>query len=290
MHSSEMQKKLLVLQQAEITEHVLYHRLSYFAKEGYNKKILEGIASDELKHYEFWKKYTKRDIGPKRLSIWFYLVIVTIFGLTFGLRMMERVESHAQNTFLKVAKSVPGAVWILHNEEKHEHELVGMLQEERLQYVGSIVLGINDALVELTGMLAGLTFVLRDPRLIAITGLVTGIAAALSMAASEYLSTKTEANVKKPFRAALYTGTVYMITVLLLISPYFAFGNVLHSLMVTLLLGIFIIFIFTFYVSVAKDLPFVKRFLEMIAISLGVAAISFVIGSVITPMITGVAA
>jgi len=42
-----------------------------------------------------------------------------------------------------------------------------------------------------------------------------------------------------------------------------------------------IIAIFNFYLSVAKDLPFGKHFLEMAGVSLGVAAFSFIIGILI---------
>jgi VIT1/CCC1 family predicted Fe2+/Mn2+ transporter len=51
--------------------------------------------------------------------------------------------------------------------------------------------------------------------------------------------------------------------------------------MFTLLGAVLVIFLFTFYISVAKDLPFWRRFGEMLVISLGIAAISFVIGVLI---------
>ena len=77
---------------------------------------------------------------------------------------------------------------IAQDEDRHESQLLGMLDEERLQYVGSMVLGLSDALVELTGTLAGLTFALQNNRLVALSGLITGISATLSMTSSEYLS------------------------------------------------------------------------------------------------------
>lgn len=81
---------------------------------------------------------------------------------------------------------------IQEDELKHEQKLLGMLDETVLRYLGSIVLGLNDALVELTGVLAGLTFGFQDSKMVAFSGLITGIAAAMSMAGSEYLSTVTE--------------------------------------------------------------------------------------------------
>ena len=54
---------------------------------------------------------------------------------------------------------------IAEDEERHEQKLLAILDEERLQYVGSMVLGLNDALVELTGTLAGLTLALQNTKL-----------------------------------------------------------------------------------------------------------------------------
>jgi len=73
-----------------------------------------------------------------------------------------------------------------------------------------MVLGLNDALVELTGTLAGLTFALKNTRLIALSGLITGIAATLSMAASEYLSARTEQESSRALKSSLYTGGAYV--------------------------------------------------------------------------------
>lgn len=88
-----------------------------------------------------------------------------------------------------------------------------------------MVLGLNDALVELTGVLAGLTLALQNTRLVAMTGFITGIAASLSMSASEYLSAKSEEGPQDPLKASIYTGSAYVLTVLFLIFPYLLFTN-----------------------------------------------------------------
>ena len=70
--------------------------------------------------------------------------------------------------------------------------------------------GLNDALVELTGALAGLTFAFKDSRTIALAGLITGISASFSMAASDYLSNKADDDGKNPTRSAiLYRHCLY---------------------------------------------------------------------------------
>ena len=104
------------------------------------------------------------------------------------------------------------------------------------------------------------------------------VAAALSMASSEYLSTKADPGAKNPLRASVYTGITYLVTVGALIAPYLIFTNYFVSLTATLIIGILIIFMFNYYASVAKDLPLAKQFAEMAGLSLGVAGLSFLIG------------
>jgi VIT1/CCC1 family predicted Fe2+/Mn2+ transporter len=272
---------ILTSQKNEIREHIIYEKLAQSTKDSQNRKILQRISDDELKHHNFWKQYTNKDTKPDNLKVWMYFLIAKIFGITFGIKLMERGEEKAQTTYEKISEFVPSAKEIVEDEDKHEQELIDLIDEERLRYVGSIVLGLNDALVELTGALAGLTFALQNTRLTAMAGLITGIAASLSMATSEYLSTKPEGYIKKPFKAAVYTGAAYVVTVLFLIFPCFVFADPLLCLGFTILNAVIVIFIFTFYISVAKGISFKNRFLEMVLISLGVAALTFLIAFVI---------
>lgn len=280
MLDKKTKKKILEFQKNEITEHHIYEKLSRIIKDK-NRKILQQISQDELKHHNFWKEQTGEDVKPDNLRIWWYYIISRIFGITFGIKLMEKGEEGAQEAYGKIVKIIPGAKKIMEDEEEHEQELVNLIDEERLRYVGSMVLGLNDALVELTGALAGLTLAFQNARLIAVAGLVTGIAASFSMAASEYLSTKSEGGTKDPLKASIYTGFAYIITVILLIFPFLVLDNIYASLGLTVFNAILVILVFTFYISVAKDIPFKERFIEMAGISLGIAALSFVIGFVV---------
>jgi len=277
----ETRRLILDSQRNEITEHVVYGKLANSSKNPQNKEILKQIASDELDHYNFWKEFTDENVKPDRLKVLAYSLIARIFGLTFGIKLMEKGEEHAQVTYEKISSSVPSAKRIVEDEDEHEKQLIDLIDEERLRYVGSIVLGLNDALVELTGALAGFTFALHNTRVIAMVGLITGIAASLSMAASEYLSTKSEEGEVNPLKASVYTGFAYVITVLFLIFPYLLLSNLYPCLGITVLNAVLVIFIFTFYISIAKDISFKDRFLEMTLISLGIAALTFCIGYVI---------
>lgn len=277
----QVEKQIRRSQKSEITEYHIYEKLAHARRNERNKKVLHDIAGDEHRHYEFWRKHTGCDVSPNRAKIFMFVLISRLFGITFGIKLMERGEEQAGIDYREIARYVPGALEVAEDENSHEEQLIGLISEERLNYVGSIVLGLNDALVELTGALAGLTLALRETRLIALAGLITGIAASLSMAASEYLSTKAEGDTEKALTSALYTGAAYVVTVILLILPYLLIGHYLISLGATMGIAVFIIFAFNYYVSVAKDFSFKRRFLEMAALSLGVAVISFGIGYLI---------
>lgn len=284
-HSQKMLRALLKAQKSEITEHHIYSRLGKTIKDSKNSDVLKTIAKDEKRHYEFWKHHTGRDVKPSRWKVLKFYWISRIFGLTFGIKLMERGEEKAHENYMLLVEEIPGARTIAEDEDAHEKKLIDMIEEERLNYMGSVVLGLNDALVELTGALAGLTFALQNTRLIALAGLITGIAAAFSMAASEYLSTKSEDTAKNALTSSIYTGIAYFFTVFFLILPYLLVSHYMVCLALTLLIAIAIIFFFNYYISVAKDLSFKKRFFEMAAISLGVAGISFGVGFLIRTFI-----
>jgi VIT1/CCC1 family predicted Fe2+/Mn2+ transporter len=276
--SNALRQKLLKAQANEITEYHVYRRIASTLPNQDNRRIIEQIAEDELNHYNTWKTYTGQDVRPQWGKVWFYALISRVFGFTFGVKLMEQGEAGAQASYAEIAKDIPEVIRIHADEEAHEEKLLEMLDEERLRYAGSVVLGLNDALVELTGALAGLTLALQNVQLIALSGLITGIAASMSMAASEYLSTRSEATDKQPIRAAIYTGIAYILTVTLLILPYLILKNEYLCLAISLTTAVIIIAVFNYYIAVAKGENFRRRFIEMAGLSLGVATFSFIIG------------
>lgn len=271
-------KKLLHFQRVELTEHHVYQHLVRLARDEENRRLLDQISADELRHYEYWKRHTGEEVAPDRLAIFFYVSISRLLGFTFAIKRMENNEEKAKKSYRETLNELGLTSTLAEEEYDHEQKLIGMLDEERLRYTGSIVLGLNDALVELTGALAGLTFALQNTRLIALTGCITGLAAALSMGVSEYLSIKSEENGQNPVKASVYTGTAYVLTVVLLISPYLFFESFYVCLAATLSFALLIVAAFNYYISVVNDVSFKKRFFEMAGLSLGVSAISFLIG------------
>ena len=267
------------MQQNELTESVIYEKIAKFAKGEENKATLRRLAAEEAAHYNIWHKYTGIDMKPQRAKVFKYTFIARLLGFTFAVKLMERGEKGAQDKYEKLVEEVPESVSIRHQEEEHEAALLNMLDEESLQYVGSMVLGLNDALVELAGSLAGFTFALQNTRLVALSGLIVGISATFSMASSEFLSAKSEGR-SDALKSCSYTGIAYLITVILLILPYLLFdpAQCVPALVCMLVIIVAIIASFTYYTSVAKDQPFKSRFLEMSIISISVAVLSFIVG------------
>jgi VIT1/CCC1 family predicted Fe2+/Mn2+ transporter len=265
------------MQQNELNESYIYKKIAKFAKGEENKKTLERLAAEERAHYEIWKSYTGIEMKPNKRKIFKYTFIARILGFTFAVKLMERGEEIAQSKYELLEKEIPESIHIRKQEEEHESSLLQMLDEEKLHYVGSMVLGLSDALVELAGSLAGFTFALQNTRLVALSGLIVGISATFSMASSEFLSAKSEGRTDA-LKSCSYTGIAYLLTVVALIIPYVLLSN--HIVALAIMIGIIVLIIagFTYYTSVAQDLKFGSRFFEMTGISIGVAVISFIVG------------
>lgn len=271
-------KNMLRLQRDELTSCIVYQKLAKREKDPHNSQVLSNISAEERNHYVTLRSYTKQDVAPNRFLIFYYMMLVHLLGITFVVRQMELNEKDASEIY----KDFPDTQYLAEmalDEERHEQQLISMINEERLEYMGSVVLGLNDALVEFTGALAGFTLALNDSKLIALTGSITGIAAALSMASSEYLSTKSDKDPnKRPVKAAIYTGIAYVITVVALVTPFVLISTPVIALCVMLMMALLIIAFFNYYYSVARNESFKRRFTEMAALSFSVAAISFLIG------------
>ncbi|MGL1902433.1 MAG: VIT1/CCC1 transporter family protein [Fibrobacterales bacterium] len=281
MPSQETIVKIIKAQENEITEYHIYQAIAKTVSESHNKNTLKRIAADELSHYKLLKSISGIEVRPNRRKIIFFVILAKIFGFTFAIKRLEKGEGTAQVNYAMLVDEVPDIEQIIRDEDRHEKELIDILDEKRLWYIGSVVLGMSDAIVEMLGALAGLTFALQNTQLIALTATITGIAASLSMGSSEYIATKTENDEKHPVLAGLTTGTAFVVTVFALIMPFYFLTDYYLALGISVVTTLVIIAIFTFYISVAKEVPFKKRFLEMSIMSLGVAGISFGIGLVV---------
>ncbi len=285
MKDIQLMKRIMKFQADEKMEYYVYTRIAAFVKGKKDKQTLLKIAEEEMKHYEIWKQYTKRDVQANMFLVsWYVLLARLLLGYTFVIKKMENaLTEYKGSTREKLEKDltelIPDIKILMEDEIEHETELISMIDEDKLKYAGSMVLGLNDALVEFTGSLAGWTFAMQSNRLITLAGLITGISATLSLASSEYLSVKNEEG-ESPLKSSLYTGAAYFITVVMLLLPYLLLPDKKYVAALFIMLAVVIIIIaaFNYYISVAKTISFRKKFTEMSLISLSVAAASFIIG------------
>ncbi|UCD09714.1 MAG: hypothetical protein JSU79_03460 [Dehalococcoidales bacterium] len=274
----DTEKKIINAQKTEITEYYIYDRLSHSVKSERNREILQRISKDELKHHNLCNYYTCIEVKPSRFKIWLYYAISRIFGITFGLKLMERGEDKAHTAYQQLAEAIPEVEEVIRDEERHGNELIDLIDDERLEYSSDIVRGLNVALVEITGALAGFTFALQDKNLVLTAGLIIGVTVSLSTTSTEYIATKSSTSLKSPLKSAFYAWLANIVAIAFLLLPYLIFNDLYLALGIMILNAVIIIFILTFYLSVAREASIMKMFLEMIAISLGIAALAFGIG------------
>lgn len=270
-------QELLAFQQHELNGAFIYKNLAHITKKTENKKLLAELSNKEWEHYDSAKLITGKELHPNNIKIIFFFMLARIFGLIFGIKLMEYSSKREKRLYDTLCQH-PDYRQIIEEGEEKEKLLINDIDEERLYYMGAIVLGLNDALIEFTGALAGFAFAFQNHQIVAMAGAIAGIAAALSMGASEYMSCKAEKGKMNPLKAAAYTLFAYLVTVGLLILPFVLLQNVYFGLAVSLLAASIVIATFNFYYAVTRDESFWHRFLEMLAISFSVAFTSFGIG------------
>jgi len=275
-------QKALVQQKNEINDYTLYTALASREKVSHNKKVYENIAQEEKEHYEFWREITGKSIKANHFLVSWYIFLASVFGTSFALKLAEKREKGAEAFYLSLFDTYPQAKEIYAQEMKHEKELIDMLHDKKLLYAGAIVLGMNDALVELTGTLSGIALAFDKSLVVGVTGAIMGIAASMSMAGSSYLEAK-ESPVEgiSPNIYAAYTGFSYILTTLFLVLPFFLIASITSALVTMFIAAFIAIVLYNFYISVAKEQSFYQRTSQMFIITFGVALISFAIGYVV---------
>ena len=270
--------------QNEYRDYVTYKELARIETVPAFKRILEELTQHELEDYHFWQALASRKTF--RISPWemgWLKTLRRVLGLTFIAKFLERHEQQAIVNYHQFLLSASGKLKedlqeILRHEEYHERALISQIKEERIQFMSSIILGLNDALIELTGALTGFAFAFQQARAVAKSGCILGVAAALSMASSAYLSARHEEG-KDPKKAALYTGASYLVVVSLLIAPFFLLTGFSEALAMMVFTVVVIVVGLSYYTSIVFERNFRKSFTEMLVCSGGTAIVSFLIGS-----------
>lgn len=273
--------------QNQYRDYVIYAVLSERESNPEFKRILEELIGHEMEDYRFWRDLSPRKefrVGaPIRIA---YRLIRRVLGLTFTARLLERREKEMIRQYRELLDRVSdgriraGIAKILEHENLHESRLIGQVREQKIQYLSSIVLGLNDGLIELTGALVGFSFAFRRTAVVALAGAIAGIAATLSMSASAYMQARHEAG-KEPLRAAAYTGAAYLAVVALLVLPFASIGSLYPAVGAMGAIVLAIIGGASFYSAVILEQRFSSQLAQMTLFTVGVAAVAFVLGQLL---------
>ena len=151
-------KVLKKFQANEMLGYEVYKRLSTDKRlSPENAETLSKIAELEKIHVETLGKYLG-SINTSERKIERLLLKSKILGFTFTLKRMEMIQKNLVPVEIQeeLIRNIPELEHIFEEEEMIDKDLLTLLDEGRLIYVSSLVLGLNDALVELSGALRDL--------------------------------------------------------------------------------------------------------------------------------------
>jgi VIT1/CCC1 family predicted Fe2+/Mn2+ transporter len=270
----------------EYRDYVTYRELARIETVPEFKRILDKLIDQELQDYTYWRERASRtDFSVAPWELWLLRFMRRILGLTFTAKFLELGERRAVRDYTELLKVVQGpererVQSIIAHEKEHERALINQIKEEKVEFIGSVILGLNDALVELTGALVGFSFVFTSRWLVVATGFMTATAASLSMAASAYMQARHEEG-KDPWKAALYTGCSYWGVAFALILPFAVIPSTLGAIGGLFMMVLAIVYGISYYTSVLFERPLKRQFVEMLVASLGVGAIASLLGSLL---------
>jgi VIT1/CCC1 family predicted Fe2+/Mn2+ transporter len=273
----------------ELTEHVVYHKLAQMEKNPENREALERLSAQEKTHYEFWKSLLPAAEGEKIRARWYTVWSLSFLrvtlGVTFMTKFLETHENDAVQKYQNIAKAIPEShrvrfARVIEDEKSHEKALISQLKEKRVAYMGFIVLGLADAIVEITGVHAGFLGVTGSTLIAGVAGIIVGFSAAISMGSASYLQAKQNTE-QSAILSGFLTWASYFCSVVLLALPYFLIHVMAPAFIVSTSVGILLVAGFTFYGAVIFDRKFWREFFETVGLMLGTALATFLLGTVV---------
>lgn len=270
----------------EYADYLLYRELASTEKDPGNREALSKLAQQEYDHYLFWKKFLpsfEAVLNP--FFIFGFRLLRRVMGLTFTVKFLEGRERATVTEYQAVLAELSGEdkarlEKIIQEEDEHENFFIGQIQETVIKYIGFIALGLADAIVEITGVHAGFLGVTSSTLFAGISGLIVGFSAAISMGSAAYLQAKQDPH-RSAWTSAIVTGISYIISVVLLAVPYFLTSHMSYAFGFSIVVGMLLIALLTFYSAVVFDRRFLREFLQTVTLMLATAAITFLLGVVL---------
>ncbi len=289
----------------EISDYMLYDSAAKHESDRELKKLILKLRDTEHKHAKIWASLLGiKDIDEVhvpftlRLKVFSYMMARKAFGIAFVTKLLERNEMEGLEDYKNLVKgekfskaTLEKIRYIMKDEEEHESIMLQQAQKHEavLNYTKSIVFGLNDGLVEILAVVAGIAMVATNAFTVALTGMIVGVSGTLSMAAGAYISSKSEKVVEeslrsglkartRPSREAYYTGVFYFLGALVATSPFILGTSSYFGIAESVLFVAIVLSAASALIAVISDTSIRSRILEMLAISLGTAFVTALVG------------
>lgn len=200
--------------QDEIKDHDTYNALAERERNPELRAVLKRIAGIELTHSKFWHGLLERRsaavpqarVGGMRLAV--LRALQRFISSAFLVSALELGESGAFQKYLQCLRHAD-----LSERERDqlraivldeiEHEMTFRRESSKLgmSNVRDYVLGMNDGLVEILGVVTGLSAVYAgNPLVVGLSGVVVGVAGAMSMGIGAFVSVRSQRQVNQALR------------------------------------------------------------------------------------------
>jgi VIT1/CCC1 family predicted Fe2+/Mn2+ transporter len=281
---SSLAKVARVRMSHEFTDSTLYDRLALTVdKDGSFASVLRQLSATERKHYEFWRRYVPNE-EPRldRIKVYWILLLRYVLGLTFASRYLDRHEASVVKEYKGLEGMIPESDRVpfdemVADEQQHENEFAQKIETSAVRYISFVVLGLADALVEISGIHAGSLGLYDRTEIAGLAGVVAGAAASLAMASAAFAQAKQGFHGSARL-SAVYTGVSYFVSAVVLATPYFLTSSMVYALGASLSFAVVIVAFVTYYSTVISNRPFLRDFLEIVAIMFGATVALYFFG------------
>ncbi len=200
----------------EYADSVLYAQLAKIEKDEEIRQEFLRLSNIESKHAKFWHAFIKKHGGevPKpevrRFAVFGVKLLRRLLGPGAVASLLEMGENSAIGKYFKYLTTYADRLTpeemeelkgVILDELEHEKFFYESKKRFHVENIRDFVLGMNDGLVEILGAVTGLSAVYpNSPQLVGISGLIVGVAGALSMAIGAFISVRSQRQVNEAIR------------------------------------------------------------------------------------------
>jgi len=214
----------------ELYATAIYSKLAeHYEGRDLSRKFRE-LAEMEKNHAKFWSEFLGRrevsveGVKVSRLKVSFWVLLFRILGLGLTFKILESSERKAIEMYSEILDSEElsseereALKKVLEDELIHEHTFAEEESrfKEFINHVRDAVLGMNDGLVEVLSVSAGLAGAYGDPLYVALGGLIVGVGGALSMGIGAFTSVRAQKQVRLGVLTRLRVAAKYAAHILI---------------------------------------------------------------------------